>query len=59
MMRKKAMRKGMPRAVTPVRIDLLEEAAQATVEMVVVVPVLLVLALIVFNLGSTGLPPTS
>lgn len=50
MMRKRAMRKGMLRAVTPVRIGLLEEAAQATVEMVVVVPVLLVLALIVFNL---------
>ena len=49
-MRKRAMRKGMLRAVTPVRIGLLEEAAQATVEMVVVVPALLVLALIVFNL---------
>lgn len=50
MMKKRAMRKGMLVAPAPVRIGLSEEAAQATVEMVVVVPVLLVLALIVFNL---------
>ena len=37
MMKRRAMRKGMLRAPTPVRICLSEEAAQATVEMVVVV----------------------
>lgn len=42
------MRKSALRAAT--RDALIEESAQATVEMVVVVPVLLVLALIVFNL---------
>lgn len=50
MMKEKMVRIGVPKAARVLRGNPMEESAQATVEMVVVVPVLLVLALIVFNL---------